>query len=158
VHLFRRLLKEGVDATGTMGTGRGQPLSIQREKRDKGGSKPQSMVRSQGDHAFCRAIDPPEMTCVTWFDSDLMWFLSNTLEPTTTTVKRCKKGCAGKVDVSVVDHCVQYNQFTGGCDVTDMKHALGMSRSKTYKWYLALFFFMIDVTVINRYQRRGCVV
>jgi hypothetical protein len=37
----------------------------------------------------------------------------------------------------------------GGCDVADMKRALGMSRSKTYKWYLALFFFMIDVAVIN---------
>jgi hypothetical protein len=78
-----------------------------------------------------------------------VWFLSTALEPTTTTVKRRKKGCAGKVDVNAVDHCVQYNQFMGGCDVADMKRALGMSRSKTYKWYLALFFFMIDVAVIN---------
>jgi hypothetical protein len=30
-----------------------------------------------------------------------------------------------------------------------MKRALGMSRSKTYKWYLALFFYVIDVAVIN---------
>ena len=30
-----------------------------------------------------------------------------------------------------------------------MKRALGMSCSKTYKWYLALFFYMIDVAVIN---------
>jgi hypothetical protein len=37
----------------------------------------------------------------------------------------------------------------GGCDVADMKHALGMSRSKTYKWCLALFSYMIDVAVIN---------
>jgi hypothetical protein len=37
----------------------------------------------------------------------------------------------------------------GGCDVADMKRALGMSRSKTYKWYLALFFYVIDVAVIN---------
>jgi hypothetical protein len=36
-----------------------------------------------------------------------------------------------------------------GCDVADMKHALGMSRSKTYRWYLALFFYLIDVSVIN---------
>jgi hypothetical protein len=37
----------------------------------------------------------------------------------------------------------------GGCDVADMKRTLGMSRSKTYKWYLALFFYVIDVAVIN---------
>ena len=37
----------------------------------------------------------------------------------------------------------------GGCEVVDVKHALGMSRSKTFKWYLALFFYMIDVDVIN---------
>ena len=29
------------------------------------------MVKSHGEFAFCRAIDPPEMTCVAWFDSDL---------------------------------------------------------------------------------------
>jgi len=37
----------------------------------------------------------------------------------------------------------------GGCDVADMKRSLEMLRSKTYKWYLALFFYMIDVAVIN---------
>jgi hypothetical protein len=51
--------------------------------------------------------------------------------------------------VNAVDHCVQYNQYIGGCDVADMKHALGMSRSKTCRWYLALFFYVIDVAVIN---------
>jgi hypothetical protein len=107
------------------------------------------MVKSQGEFAFCRAIDPPEVTCVAWFDSDLVWFLSTALEPTTAIVKRHKKGHAGKVDVNVVDHCVQYNRYMGGCDVADMKRTLGMSRSKTYKWYLALFFYVIDVAVIN---------
>ena len=37
----------------------------------------------------------------------------------------------------------------GGCDVADMKRSLEMLRSKTYKWYLALFFYVIDVAVIN---------
>jgi hypothetical protein len=50
-------------------------------------------------------------------------------------VKRRKKGLAGKVDVTSVNHCVQYNLYMGGCIVADMKHVLGMSRSKTYKWY-----------------------
>jgi hypothetical protein len=67
----------------------------------------------------------------------------------TTIVKRSEKGHDGKVDVNTVDHCVQYNLYMGGCDVVDMKHALGMSRSKTYNWYLALFFYVIDVAVIN---------
>ena len=57
VCLFRLLLKEGVYVTGTMGTGRGQPLELHWEKRDKGGSKPQTMVRLTGDHAFCHIID-----------------------------------------------------------------------------------------------------
>jgi hypothetical protein len=49
----------------------------------------------------------------------------------TATVKRRKKGVAGKVDVNAVDHCVQYNRYMGGCDVAaDMKRALCMSRSR----------------------------
>jgi hypothetical protein len=36
LRLFRRLLKEGLYATGTMGTRRGQPPALQREKRDRG--------------------------------------------------------------------------------------------------------------------------
>jgi hypothetical protein len=61
----------------------------------------------------------------------------------------CKTWVSGKVDVNAVNHCVQYNQYMGGCDVADMKRALGMSRSKTYKWYFALLFYVIDVAVIN---------
>ena len=57
-----------------------------------------------------------------------------------------------QVDVNAVDHCVQYNRYMGGCEVADMKRALGMSRSETYssyKWHLALFSYVIDFAVVN---------
>ena len=68
----------------------------------------------------------------------------------TILVKRRKAGSAEKIDVKCPKMVEKYNKFMGGVDLMDqMKTSYQYDRKSTKKFYLRLFFDLLDIAVNN---------
>jgi len=52
--------------------------------------------------------------------------------------------------LQIVKH---YNSHTGGVDFADMFNAIYRTNMKTHKWYLYIFFQLLDVCVDNAWPK-----
>jgi hypothetical protein len=59
---------------------------------------------------------------------------------------------AVKVEVNAPVALAEYNECMGGCDTADQKRAnYRIQRKRITRWYMTLFYWALDVNVINSY-------
>ncbi|XP_039537279.1 piggyBac transposable element-derived protein 2-like isoform X2 [Pimephales promelas] len=99
------------------------------------------------------------VVAVKWFDNKCVTLLSNAygVEPLS-SVKRYTKEAQQKVDVPCPSIVLAYNQATGGIDLSDMLVHLYKTPMKSRRWYLPLFGYIIDVSIVNAWlmYKRDC--
>lgn len=73
-------------------------------------------------------------------------------------MKRFRKEAQQKVDVPCPSIVIAYNQATGGIDLSDMLVHLYKTPMKARQWYLPLFGYIIDVSIVNAWliYKRDC--
>ncbi|XP_028659115.1 piggyBac transposable element-derived protein 2-like [Erpetoichthys calabaricus] len=93
------------------------------------------------------------IACVKWKDSRSVVMLSNFISPIPTiTVKRRVAGSANKVDVRCPLVIQKYNQHMGGVDLmAQTKVTYEVDRKARIKYYLCIFFDLVDISVNNAY-------
>lgn len=90
---------------------------------------------------------------VKWMDNKGVHLLTNFIPPMEKdTVKRRKAGSGQKIDVPCPLSVIKYNKNMGGVDLMDQrKVAYEVDRRSTIKYYLRLFFDLMDIAVNNAY-------
>jgi len=129
----------GQGLTGTIRKDRGSPTHW----KEKGRGVP----AEQGVWRFARGVG--NLSVVQWFDSGICYFLSNMMWPSATTVERRKRGVHGRLTVTAPNHAKDFNKYMGGVDYHDQLRAYHSCRLSSFKWYMAVFYFLLDVALIN---------
>ncbi|XP_051167624.1 piggyBac transposable element-derived protein 4-like [Leptopilina boulardi] len=88
---------------------------------------------------------------IKWMDKKLVYFLSNYHDPSETTIvnRKQKDGSLLAVNCPVV--ASDYNKHMGYVDYSDRLVATYKIDRKSKRWWLRLFWYFVDVTVVNSF-------
>ncbi|XP_060803721.1 piggyBac transposable element-derived protein 3-like [Amyelois transitella] len=138
--LQHKLMIQNTKACGTVRTNRKNvPKSLPTDK---------SMQRGN-----IYAVSSNGITFTKWMDTKAVHMLTNFISPVQTiTIKRRQAGTAQKINVTCPEVVMQYNKYMGGVDLMDQRKACyEVDRKAKIKYYLRLFFDMLDIAMNNAY-------
>ena len=95
-------------------------------------------------------IVSPGVQCLVWRDRKTIPFINTTCEPSKQTIVMRKKKDGSRIIVSCPQSVQLYNSYMGGVDVADQLRK-AYSKRKSKKWWLPVFYFLVDVSVVNSY-------
>jgi ribosomal protein L37AE/L43A len=142
VQTFNALHSMSILACGTVRAGRGLPLWL--EKGQKSVQSPGEVVWSYGEMR-----DGGHVLGSIWFDSGECCLLSTRHRANVFNVKRKVAGSSQRVDRASLKAYEDYNKFMGGVDLADQKRSMLTCRRRSYKWYWAVIWWLLDSAVIN---------
>ena len=139
--LMLELHNRNIRAVGTLRTNRQHLPALKKEKEMERGTTTGNVSKS-GKMSVCQ-----------WKDKRVVTLMSNFLNPYEMTTRRQKvKGSSGREIVGVPVMVRMYNYYMGGVDLADqLKEAYEIDIRAKYKYYLRLFFDMLDTSVCNSY-------
>uniref|UniRef100_A0A6B0V4K9 Putative piggybac transposable element-derived n=1 Tax=Ixodes ricinus TaxID=34613 RepID=A0A6B0V4K9_IXORI len=93
------------------------------------------------------------IACVKWKDNQAVLLLSNFISPIQTVlVQRRSAGRKERMDVPCPLVVKEYNKAMGGVDLMDQKKVTyEVDRRSKIKYYLRIFFYLLDIGVNNAY-------
>ena len=134
------LLEKNILACGTVrGDRKGMPKNFMKDK---------DMKRGDIDFFSVQGI-----SCVKWMDTRAVLLLTNYISPSEhVVVERRKSGSAEKMKVNCPAMVKYYNKYMGGVDLMDqLKSTYEVDRKSKIKYYLRIFFDLLDIAVNNAY-------
>ncbi|CAK1589631.1 unnamed protein product [Parnassius mnemosyne] len=153
--LISYLAKEGILSLGTVSKGRlGKDVqipSLKDLKKDK--------VERGFSEEWVANVDGTDIVTVMWYDNKPVVLSSSFVgqEPIQLVRRYCKKQ-KKYIQVDCPQIVKVYNQHMGGVDLLDSFLGKYKIKIRTKKWYLRLFYHLIDVIVVNSwllYRRVG---
>ena len=90
--------------------------------------------------------------CFCWRDKKPVYFVNNVTSPwdVTTVVRKQKDGSNKTYPYPLAVDL--YNKYMGGVDLADaMRKVYSCSRKSKGEWYMRLFWFLVDTSVVNAY-------
>ena len=138
--LFDELQQHGIMACGTYRTNR---AGLPQDLTDKTTLK--QMVR--GD---CHMRQKGNTTAVVWMDKKPVYVLSSAHQSTTLSVKR-KNQDGSTTEVKCPTSVAEYNRYMGGVDLHDQLKCYYSYDRKSKRWWMRLFFHLLDIAVVNAY-------
>ena len=141
LELIVYLCRLGIWAVGTIRSNRtaGCPVMSNKDL--------ESQSRGAMDH---RVDNNSGLIVVKWADNKIVELTSNYvgIEPVD-AVDRWSKKDGSRVDVPCPQIVKQYNKAMGGVDLADMLIALYRIPARTKRWYLKIFWHMVDIAKVN---------
>lgn len=138
ITLLERLKNEQTLACGTIRNNRkGMPQNLKKDSDIK---------RGDFDHRFSTS----GIVIFKWKDNKAVYLASNYHGNETTTVQRTSKN-GSKSDVTCPTLVKDYNAFMGGVDHADRLRALYCVDRKSKKWWLRIFWGLLDIVFVNAY-------
>lgn len=140
IALFDELQKNGVQACGTYRTNRtGFPRDLTTKQNLKQLKRGDFLTRHRGN-----------MTALVWMDRKPVYVVSNAHLPTSGMIAR-KNPDGSYVQVKCPDIVAQYNCHMGGVDLLDQLKSYYCYDRKSKRWWLRLFFHLLDLCVVNAF-------
>ena len=142
INLVRHLQSLNCRYTGTARENRiGKPCLTSTDAMNKS-------TTARGTVEYCSSDDG--ILALKWKDNKVVTMLTNDLgvEPMS-TVKRYSKKTKQKEDVECPSVIKNYNANMGGVDKSDMLVQLYKTPMKSKRWYLRIFAYCLDVSVVN---------
>jgi len=138
--LMKRLAEEGIHTCGTFRSNRvGFPAALKDTGNVKQLKRGDAMFRYKGD-----------TTALVWMDRKPVFVVSNAHSPIMESVRRKNKdGSVSLVNCPTI--VADYNRYMGGVDLNDQLKSYYQYNRKSRRWWLRLFFHLLDVTVVNAY-------
>lgn len=138
IPLLERLKNELTLACGTIRNNRkGMPQNLKKDS---------DIARGKFDHRFSNS----GIGIFKWKDNKAVYLASNYHGNETTTVQRTSKD-GSKSDVTCPTLVKDYNAFMGGVDHADRLRALYCVDRKSKKWWLRIFWGLLDIVFVNAY-------
>lgn len=143
--LVHHLAKQGIQSVGTVQQNRIPNSKLPDKKEFMKKSVP------RGSHVErTTTFDGIDMSCVTWKDNKMVTLLSTYVGSTpVSSVTRYDKAKKEKVEISCPKIVQEYNKHMGGVDLMDSFLGRFHIAVRSKKWYLRIFFHLLDLTVIN---------
>lgn len=138
--LLSILHANGINATGTCRRDRvGLPQNVRSDKEMK-----------RGDIDSHQSSDQ-KLNFVKFHDTKPVYLVSNCVSAKVTNTKmRKQKGTAEKVSTQIPEMVTRYNSGMGGVDKSDqMKGTYAFDRRSRTKYYLRVFFDLLDTAMVN---------
>ena len=88
---------------------------------------------------------------VRWIDNGMVQLISSYIGPGNdeTPLRRWAAKEKKHVDIAVPKMITQYNLHMGGVDLCDMLMALYRIPLRSTKWYMPIFFYVLNAAVVN---------
>ena len=109
--------------------------------------KARNKTMKRGDHTS--EVVGGNVQCIVWKDNRCVPFLNTIDEPGSSTTVLRKEKSGRRCEVPCPVPVKLYNQFMGGVDLTDSRRKLYSCSRKSRRWWMRLFYFLVDVSVIN---------
>ncbi|KAK3763388.1 hypothetical protein RRG08_042178 [Elysia crispata] len=118
-------------------------LSSEKEMKQAGRGAVDSLVETKSGCVVVR-----------WFDNRTVDLLSSYIGPEPLTkVKRYDKKQKSMISVECPAVVIEYNKFMGGIDLHDSLTALYRYHIKSRRWYMYIFFYTLNMMVVNAWLR-----
>ena len=144
VNLFHDLMVKGIWATGTVKRrSKNLPAGLYRKCEDK----------DERGSMLIRTHVHRQMGVLSWQDSKLVTILSTAASPWAPNVfvLRREKGRREQLIVPSSPMHTQYVEYMRGVDVTDQLRGSYSSQLRCHKWWLKIFHFIVDQSLVNAY-------
>jgi len=137
----------GVHVYGTVRANMGVPNEMKAEDK-KGAKDTGRLLKNKGDWFF--QIDPDDnTTAYAWLDSGITHFISDFHGTKESAVHRRVSGKSGRQSVKCPQVAADYNKDMTAIDDFDRLVALHGLRLRSQKWWHAVFWWLLDVCIIN---------
>ena len=105
---------------------------------------------SRGDN-MSSTVEGGRVECLVWKDNRCVPFINTICPPGQgeTVQRRAKDGTRQPVNCPRLVKL--YNQFMGGVDMADARRKNYTCSRRSRRWWLRLFYFLVDVSVVNSY-------
>ena len=143
VNLFHDLMVDRIWATGTV---------RKTSKNLPGGLYRKSNSEMRGS-MLIRVHVHRQIGCVSWQDSKLVTLISTAAPPWAPDVSVLRRvpGLRGQLRVPSSPMHLQYMEDMRGVDVTDQLRGNYSSQLRCHKWWMKLFHFVVDQSMVNGY-------
>lgn len=152
--LVVELAKKGIYSVGTIRRNRLANCKLPTDKDVK--------KESRGKSFECFAnIDNIDVCSLCWKDNKLVNLLSTFVSAQPIEkIKRYDKTLKQRVEIDCPNIIKQYNKHMGGVDLTDSLIGRYRIKMKSRKWYIRIFYHLIDITVVNSWilYKKVCLV
>lgn len=108
-------------------------------------------LEKEMSHGDIRSNVVDGVECVVWKDKRIVTLVNNITDPeaVSTVLRRNKDGT--RSSVSCPESVQRYNSYMGGVDMFDARRKTYSCSCKSRKWWLRLFYFLLDAAVTNAY-------
>ncbi|CAH2101204.1 unnamed protein product [Euphydryas editha] len=144
--LLHYLAKEGIHSLGTIQRNRlGKSCKLPTKQEVMKNSVPRGAF-----HENVTSVDDVEITAVSWKDNKQVILASTHVgaEPVSQIERFDKKG-KKKILIACPKLVKEYNAHMGGVELMDSYLGRYRIRMKSRKWYLRIFYHLVDLTIIN---------
>jgi hypothetical protein len=148
IGLFQELLAKGIYATGTMRTNRiGLPADLKDTK---------SFKRSSQGTTEWRMHSSRSISCVMWKDKRPVLLNSTHARPIQPPCERLiitvpRRNGSVRENIQTSPILLEYTTDMRGVDVADQLRASYSCQVWSHKWWHRIFFFLLDMTIVNMY-------
>jgi len=143
VHLAVDLLKHG---TTSVATTRPDRVDFPREIINK-----EAVAGASRGFTTSTILDN-KVHCFVWLDRKPVFFIDTIFDYTTPTTVPRGLSDGTRINVSCPHGVMAYNESMGGVDLADqMRRFYTCSRKSSQRWYLRLFWFLLDVAIDNAF-------
>ena len=103
---------------------------------------------SRGDCVSSQVLDG-KVECLVWKDKKPIAFINTISDPESFTTVAQKQSNGNRIDVTCPLSVKLYNANMDGVDLADQKRKLYSCTRKSKKWYMRLFWYILDVAIVN---------
>ena len=148
--LQQSLEQRQINSVGTLRSDRARNVDLRTEKA----------LKSKGRGSFdCKYNDKAGIAIVKWFDNRAVQLSSNfvSIDPIS-KVRRYDRKARSYVDVDCPAIVREYNNNMGMVDTFDMLMSFYRNKHRVYKWYRAVFTWVLNAALVNSWlhYRRHC--
>lgn len=108
----------------------------------------QAQTLSRGQHVSSQVLDG-NVQCFLWKDKKSVAFINTISDPESVTTVARKNSDGSRTEVTCPSAVKLYNVNMGGVDLADQKRKAYSCTRKSTKWYMRLFWFLVDVSIVN---------
>lgn len=110
--------------------------------------QPAAATLPRGDHVSSLVLDG-KVQCLVWKDKKSVAFINTICNPSETTTVVRKNPDGSRSDVKCPSSVKLYNANMGGVDLADQKRKMYSCTRKSKKWYMRLFWYLVDIAIVN---------